>query len=130
MFATERASAVARSLAEHVPVSAFGLVTAAVPVPEVVVLNGERLFPSKLVAVTSVPVKVLVGTATPARQVAATAAFAEPRIKLPEMSSPTLPTVPIFFSVFITFPYATDGVICCSTAAFRLIPPEADAYVW
>jgi hypothetical protein len=89
----------------------LGLVTATVPVPATLLMNGERVFPSKLVAVTSVPVKVvLVGAASPVRHVAAVAAFADPKIKLPDTSSPKLPSVPIFFRVLITFPHATDGV--------------------
>jgi hypothetical protein len=101
IFATDPESAVAKSLAEHVPVWAVGLVTAAVPVPEVLATNGESVFRSKFVAVTTVPVSVLVGAATPVRQVAAMAAFAEPKRRLLETSNPRLPIVPSFLKLLI-----------------------------
>jgi hypothetical protein len=115
---------VARILTEHVPECAFGLVTAAVPVPATLLTNGDSVFPSKLVAVTSVPVKVvLAGAAKPVRHVAAMAAFADPKIKLPDTSSPRLPSVPIFFRVLMCISSRHRwSYVVRSTAAFRLTP--------
>jgi hypothetical protein len=84
--------------------------------PEVVVTNGDSELPSKLVAVSSLPDSGLEGAAVPVRQVADTAALAEPKMRELETSSPRVPIAPSFLRLLMADPHCLVPVLVATVA--------------
>jgi hypothetical protein len=88
--------------------------------PEVVATNGDSELPSKVVAVSCLPDSGLAGAAVPGLQVADTAAFAEPKMRELETSSPRLPIAPSFLSLLMADPHCLVPVLAAEVAGRRV----------